>query len=263
MLVYTIDDEQDALEELSCAVREALPDVQIKEFNRSAKALDSLRAEEQPPELVFSDIHMPGVDGLELAARIKIISPETVVIFVTGYSDYALKAFKVHANGYRLKPVLAEQIREELRHLQARLPDRCDRLTVRCFGNFEVFWDSKPLAFKRKKTKEMLAYLIDRAGASVTAEEMAAVLWEDETDMSRAKHNLRNLVNNLRTVLSEIGCEDILHRGKGWMAIDRAAVDCDYYRMLDGDMRAVNSFRGEYMNQYSWAEITLANLHYR
>ena len=108
----------------------------------------------------------------------------------------------------------------------------------------------------------MFAYLIDRVGASVAAEEMSAVLWEDEEDMTKAKHNLRNLVNDLKSTLSEIGCEDIILRGNGWLAVDRAAVNCDYFRMLDGDMHSVNSFRGEYMKQYSWAEITLANLHF-
>ena len=263
MLVYTIDDERIALEALTCAVREALPDAEVRSFARGAQALKAMRDEGQRPELIFSDIRMPGVDGLELAARVKIISPDTVVIFVTGYSAYALNAFKVHADGYLMKPVLAEHIREEIGHLRSRLPEPGDRLYVQCFGSFEVFWDSKPLTFKRKKSKELFAFLIDRAGASASAEEAIAVLWEDADDIGKAKHNLRNLVNDLRSALSKVGMEDILIRGRGTMAVDRPRVDCDYYRMLDGDMHAVNSFRGEYMKQYSWAEITLANLYFR
>ena len=40
-------------------------------------------------------------------------------------------------------------------------------------------------------------------------------------------------------------------------------LDCDYYRMLDGDVNAVNSFRGEYMKQYTWAELTAGRLYFR
>ena len=47
------------------------------------------------------------------------------------------------------------------------------------------------------------------------------------------------------------------------LAIKRDMVDCDYYRMLDGDMDALNSYRGEYMTEYSWAELTNANLYFR
>lgn len=126
-----------------------------------------------------------------------------------------------------------------------------------------AFWDSKPLTFKRKKTKELFAFLIDREGVSVTAEEAVAVLWEGAEDIGKAKHNLRNLVNDLRSTLAQIGRDEILIKSSGTLAVDRAAVDCDYYRMLDGDMKAMNSFRGEYMKQYSWAEITLANLYFR
>lgn len=211
---------------------------------------------------MFSDISMPGMDGLELAVRIKVHSPDTKIIFVTGYSDFALRAFEVHANGYLMKPVLPAQITAELEHLGLALSFDPEKLHIQCFGNFEVFWKDKPLTFKRRRTKELFAYLIDRNGASCSAEEVIAVLWEDEGNLMNAKHNLRNLVTDLRTVLGEIGQLDILIRGSGTMAVDRARVDCDYFRMLDGDISALNSFRGEYMKQYGWAQITEAKLYF-
>lgn len=262
MLIYTIDDEKIALDELTDAVKTALPDAQIKQFKRAKAALNEIKEKEERPDAVFSDIRMPGIDGLELAVRVKTYSPDTKIIFVTGYSDYALKAFKVHAGGYLLKPVLPEHILEELEHLRL-IPDADDaRLRVQCFGNFEVFWNGQPLTFKRRQSKELFAYLIDREGAVCTAEELVAVLWEDESNIANAKHNLRNLVNDLRTALTEIGQTDVLIRGSGTIAVDRAKVDCDYYRMLDGDIEAVNAFRGEYMSQYSWARLTEAKLHF-
>ena len=263
MLIYTIDDERIALEELSDAVRDALPDARIKKFKRAVEALREIREREDRPDVVFSDIRMPGTDGLELAVRIKTLSPDTKIIFVTGYSDYALKAFKVHASGYLMKPVLSEQIIEEIENLGYSQNQNDDKLCVQCFGNFEIFWNGKPLSFKRRQSKELFAYLIDREGATCTAEEVIAVLWEDESTLRNAKHNLRNLVSDLRTVFDEIGQTDILIRGSETIAVDRYMVDCDYYRMLDGDMSAVNAYRGEYMKQYIWAQMTEAKLHFK
>ena len=262
MLIFAIDDEAIALEELSDAVKEALPDAEVKKFRRPADALSSIRESGDRPDAVFSDIRMPGMDGLELAVRIKTRSPDTKIVFVTGYSDYALRAFKVHASGYLLKPVSPELILEELEHLRLAPSAENGKLRVQCFGNFEVFWNDRPLTFKRRMSKELFAYLIDRKGASCTAEELIAVLWEDESNLSKAKHNLRNLVNDLRSSLDEIGQAGVLIRGSGVLAVDRDAVDCDYYRMLDGDTAAVNSFRGEYMKQYAWAQMTEAKLYF-
>lgn len=115
--------------------------------------------------------------------------------------------------------------------------------------------------FKRRKSKELLAYLIDREGALCSAEEIIAVLWEDETNLRNGKHKLRNLISDLKTSLS--GAEGILIRQRDGLSVNRASVNCDYFRMLDGEAEAVNAFRGEYMTQYSWAEMTMSKLHFR
>ncbi len=260
MLIYAIDDERRALEELCKAIDQALPDAEIKKFSRAREALASLQTDR--PQIVFSDIRMPGIDGLELAVAIKTASPDTAIFFVTSYSEYALRAFEVHADGYLLKPVQPERILDEVAHLQNRHVHDEAKLRVQCFGNFEVFWHNKPLVFQRRQSRELFAYLIDRKGAFCMAEEIIAVLWEDETNRKNAKHNLRNLIGDLKSVLTKIGQENVLIRERGRIAVDRSAVDCDYYRMLDGDMRAVNTFRGEYMAQYDWAEITTGELHF-
>ena len=57
--------------------------------------------------------------------------------------------------------------------------------------------------------------------------------------------------------------DDLLIREHRELAIRRDMVDCDYYRMLEGDMDALNSYRGKYMMEYSWAELTNANLYFR
>ena len=87
-----------------------------------------------------------------------------------------MKAFELHATGYLMKPVTAEDIRRELTFLY-KDSGRDKRVRVQTFGGFDVFVDGKPLEFKRSKSKELLAYLIDRHGANVTTGELCAALW--------------------------------------------------------------------------------------
>ena len=266
MLIFTLDDEAVLLRQSESVIKEAAPDAEVMAFRRSADAIEAITGQGLKPDVVFSDIEMPGLNGLAFAAKLKELSPDTVIIFVTAFSQYALEAFKVHARGYVLKPLDADRVREELASVTAGSGEGAkpapNKLQVRCFGHFEVFWKGEPLIFARRQTKELFACLIDHEGRTCRAEEIVSAMWEDEFDVSVAKTRLRNLVFDLKNTLSEIGMEDALIRRSGLIAIKRDMVDCDYYRMLDGDMDAVNSYRGEYMTQYSWAEVTAGSLYF-
>ena len=137
------------------------------------------------------------------------------------------------------------------------------KLEVKCFGYFDVLWQGRPLIFKRKQSKELLAYLIDRGGAACSSEEIAASLWGDyDSDAKAEKNRLRVLISDLKGTLKDIGMEDALVREKREVAILRDHMDCDYYRLLSGDKTAFEMYDGEYMKQYEWAELTNARLHF-
>ena len=262
MLVYIIDDEPIALKASEQVVRRALPDADLMTFGSADDALEHLRTANEYPDTVFSDIEMPGTNGLDFAVRLKQLSPRTRIVFVTAYSEYALDAFRVHANGYILKPMNAMRVLEEVKGT-AKKADRepvPETIKVQCFGNFEVYWKGRPLQFARRQTKELLAYLIDRKGASCTMEEIAAAMWEDNTNQKNTQAQLRILISDLRHTLGNIGMEDLVIRRRGQVAVMTDRLDCDYYHMLEGDMDAVNAYRGEYMAQYSWAELTAGQL---
>jgi two-component SAPR family response regulator len=263
MLIYAIDDEQAMLEELHDAIEEAEPSAEIIDFKTARGALNAIK--ERKPDVVFSDIQMPGMDGLSLAVHIKNEAPNAKIIFVTGFSEYALEAYNRHINGYIMKPIEPARIREELDNLD--LPSKAsaepNKLRVQCFGNFDVFSKGKPLIFKRKQTKELFAYLIDREGSICTGDEIISALWEDSDCVKDPKHYLRVLTQDLRETLTNIGMEDVLIRENNCWAVQKELLDCDYYRMLAGDSEAVNAYYGEYMSQYSWAELTAGRLYFR
>ena len=259
MLIFAIDDEPKMQRLLHRAIAEAAPEAEIRDFLLGSEAIRAIEEEKLRPDAVFTDIQMPGLSGLELAVRLKQRSPDTRLVFVTGY-DYAVDAYRLHVGGYIMKPVEAQRVREELDHLFPEAPPAQGRLRVQCFGAFEVFWQDRPLPFKRKQSKELFAFLVDRKGASCSAEEIIAALWEDEEDAKSAKQRIRNLVSDLKGTLAGIGQSEVLIRQGSRLAIKRSLLDCDYYRLLEGDMAAVNAFRGEYMEQYSWAELTKGSL---
>lgn len=263
MLILAIDDEPKMLKLLHKAIEGAVPGTEIIDFSSGFDAIAFIEEHNNIPDIVFSDIRMPKLDGLELAVRIKKLAPYTRIVFVTGYDDYALNAYRLHASGYVLKPVDSNCILEEITHAFPDSESRNDKLKVRCFGRFEVFWNNQPVRFGRLQTKELFAYLIDLNGAQCTAAEAASVIWENESDTKVLSHRIRNLIADLRNSLEKIGQSEVLVRKGTTLSINCDLIECDYYQMLCGDMIAVNSYHGEYMSQYSWANMTEGNLYFR
>ena len=131
------------------------------------------------------------------------------------------------------------------------------KLVVHTLGNFEVLYNGTPLVFEREKAKELLALLIDRQGLSMTNGEIEAFLWEE----LHSPQYLQTLFYSLRKTLRGIGFEDLLIRTRNHTSIDVSKLHCDLYEFLKGSADAVNSYAGEYMNNYSWAELTNARLY--
>lgn len=267
MLIFAIDDEKKILEETKATIEKAAGGAKVRTYTRGAAALEDIEQGEKP-DVVFSDIEMPGLSGLEFAIKLKALSPDTRIIFVTGYEKYAVEAFKIKVHGYLLKPLNVEEVQEELAYLPGQVkPGQTgaeqEKLVVQCFGHFEVYWQGKPVVFKRKQTKELLAYLVDREGAACSAGEIALALWEQGSAGSAEANRIRVLISDLKSTLKEIGMDGLLIRERRHIGIRREGLDCDYYRMLEGDMDAVNACRGSYMPEYSWAELTNARLKFR
>ncbi len=265
MQIFLIDDEASARSSMERILRQVRPEAELTVFSRGQAALDAIEHEGLKPDVVFSDIQMPGLNGLSLAVKLRTLCPTAKVIFVTGYNEYAVEAFRLHVNGYVMKPLDPKRVEEELAHLEqlTALAAKPDTIKVRCFGYFEAFWQDKPLHFQRQQAKELLAYLISREGAACTNGEISAALWEDEGDLRITTNRIRTLLSDLRATFRSIGMEDALIRHWGSIAVNRARFDCDFYRMQNGEIDAVNAFRGEFMVQYSWAEITAGMLEFR
>ncbi len=256
MIAVCVDDEKLQLDALKRAVEKS-PDIQaVYAFDDGAEALAWCR--EHRVDIAFLDIELHKINGLDLARELISLWPRLAVVFCTGYERYALPALRMHRDvSYLLKPFRVSQVQAEIDYFKYRV-ERRKKLRAVTFGSFEVYADKTPLVFRRTKTKELLAYMIDRRGAETSVNTLCAVLWPDETDDERKRDYLYHLFSDLKKTLKDAGFPDaVLSRGRGY-AVDTQKIDCDYYHLLDGDARARRSFVGEYMDQYSWSEPTCA-----
>lgn len=255
MNILAVDDEKLGLESLVDAIKEAEPQAVVYSFRKAGEALEFYRT--NGCEVAFLDIQMRSMSGIGLARQMKLINPNVNIIFATGYSDYMGDAFSMHASGYLIKPITPEKVRTELDNLRKPVAVVSNnRMSICTFGNFEVYIDGVTVHFKYERTKEMLAYLVDRRGAFCTNAEIMAALWQDEKHASY----LSNLKKDLLDTLRKRNCEDVIENGWNKIRIDTSKVDCDYYDWCRGKVYAVNRYRGEYMAQYGWAEFTNAEI---
>lgn len=255
MKIIVVDDEPLAMRGMVGEIKKVLPECDIASFVNSSEALTMLSDDGFIPDVAFLDIEMPGIDGISLAKRFKYACPKINIIFVTSYSQYAMDAHSLHASGYLMKPVLAEDIRRELNDLRTPVSAVSSLVRIQTFGNFDIFVDNTPLVFFRTKAKEALAYIISKNGGSVTVAELAAAIWEAREYNRSLQNQVQTVISDMMTTLKEVGIEDIIIKRRNNISVDVKKVDCDYYRFLEGEAAAVNAYMGEFMNNYSWAEM--------
>lgn len=209
MKILAVDDEVLQLRMLQEAIGEAVPECDLHCFENSVEALAWAR--QSPPDVAFLDIQMPLMNGIMLGKELKKENPEINLVFVTSYyQNYAVEAFQLRSSGYLQKPASAEAVAVEMANLRYPISHETKqaRLHVQCFDRFEVFVDGTPLNFDRGRTKEILAYLIDKKGAEVSGNEICAAIYPENGNMDvNNKSDLRKCVADLRNKLREIGAE--------------------------------------------------------
>ena len=259
MNILAVDDEIHALKLLERSISQVADGATLYLCQDVTSALDT--AKKIKIDVAFLDIHMPEKDGIELAHYLKLTNSNINIVFVTGFSEYMKQSIDLRASGYVFKPVTPEAVKTELENLRNPIEwNKEKRIKILTFGNFEVFVDGNPLKFERKQSKEILAYLVDKRGTSATYAELAAMLWEDsEYDRTQQK-NLQVYIASLVKTLNSVEVRDLILKNRQGILLNTKIVDCDYYRFLEGDTRVINSFTGQYMSAYSWAEFTTGYL---
>ncbi len=125
-----VDDEAPArrrLRELLDDCATALPLAVVGEAASGREAMELLAA--VPADLVLTDIHMPDMDGIELARHLLKLPRPPVVVFTTAYQEHALAAFEVHAVDYLVKPVRVQRLLSALQKVPKLRPVNAERIS--------------------------------------------------------------------------------------------------------------------------------------
>ena len=119
--VLVADDELPAVEELAFLLGR---DDRIGTIHRASSGAEALRAlEAEEVDVIFLDIHMPALSGLDIARVISRSAHPPAVVFVTADEDCALEAFELAAVDYLLKPVRAERLAKSIGRISELLKD--------------------------------------------------------------------------------------------------------------------------------------------
>jgi two-component SAPR family response regulator len=259
MTIIAVDEDRDGLDLISDLIYDADPDSEIIEYDDPIAALGYAR--ETRVDVAFIAIQMPDLNGLELGKYLKELNPYVNIVFLSDDDEDAINAMDIHASGYMVKPAIQERVKWELEEL--RYPEyhkEHKRVFAQTFGNFEFFADGKPVEFKYKRTKEIVALLVNNKGAQTTNGEIMAMLWEDEGDPDKKVSYLCNLRQDLQNTFKKYKLDGLLIKQRGSLGIDKEMIDCDLYDWLENKKNSRYTYTGEYMNQYSWSEFYRADL---
>ena len=204
-----VDDMRPALRELEFLLGK-YPEISIiGMYTDPLTAIEKIG--EQKPQAVFLDINMPQLQGIDAASRILDVSPDTEIVFVTAYDEYAVEAFEVHAMDYLLKPVSPDRLEKTAERLIKRksLVRKSNRrkLQIKCLGSFQVAWEGEePIKWRTEKTRELFAFLLHKQGRDISKEELMDKLWaEDEPE--KAIRQLYNGIYHIRKNLEQYGID--------------------------------------------------------
>ena len=145
-----VEDEVLAAERLRVLLEDSNV-VLLKTFHHAQPALDWLVNHEA--DVVFADIGLPEIDGLELVSRIRRVAKrQPEVIFTTAYEEHALRAFELAAVDYLLKPIKISRLQTALDRVRAKNRDQADSFT-----HFKVFGRDRMLEIPWQQARYMLA----------------------------------------------------------------------------------------------------------
>lgn len=131
---------------------------------------------------------------------------------------------------------------------------------IRTFGYFDVFVNGEAILIPNAKAKELLALLVDRRGGFLTPGEIIACLWEGESSNTLTLSRCRKVFMLLKNTLKEYNLENLVESKNGKRRLNTGVVNCDLYNYLSGKAEFAHLFKGMYMMNYSWGELTFSEL---
>lgn len=246
-------------------------------YQDSVKALHDIQS--LRPDVVFLDVEMPERDGIETAEEISLLLPDTDIVFVTAYQEYAVKAFELDALDYVLKPVQRERLQKTLKRLQKEKEwmaeekrESSPQAKIHCFQSLQIEVSGgglQTIRWRTAKAQELFAFLIHRRGKPVRKDYLLELFWTDMewkkgysllyTTVYQIRKTLERLGNNLKIT----NLEDGYLLEMGGISLDVEEWESQLRSLppisedsLSKHMELIEQYRGDYFAEYDylWAE---------
>ncbi|MDE6844794.1 MAG: LytTR family DNA-binding domain-containing protein [Lachnospiraceae bacterium] len=121
------DDETEARDALRIQLEQILIEESeeiVYEFSSGINAASWLKKHPGEIDLLFLDVEMKGINGMETAEKIRTFNDSLIIIFVTGYSDYVFDGYRVEALDYIVKPVSVQKLRDVIHRVRMKLDSK-------------------------------------------------------------------------------------------------------------------------------------------
>ncbi|MFJ9501185.1 response regulator [Brevibacillus centrosporus] len=273
--VVLIDDERLAIQYME-KILDGIEGIEIVgRYQDSVKALHDIQS--LRPDVVFLDVEMPERDGIETAEEISLLLPDTDIVFVTAYQEYAVKAFELDALDYVLKPVQRERLQKTLKRLQKEKEwmaeekrESSPQAKIHCFQSLQIEVSGlQTIRWRTAKAQELFAFLIHRRGKPVRKDYLLELFWTD-MEWKKGYSLLYTTVYQIRKTLERLGnglkitnLEDGYLLEMGGISLDVEEWESQLRSLppisedsLSKHMELIEQYRGDYFAEYDylWAE---------
>ena len=223
MTALCVDDETITLALLKRAVESSKDIDKVYAFEEETDALEWAKTHHF--DVAFLDIELHGISGTEIARRLREKAPYLPVIFCTGYAEYALEAMKLHADGYLLKPIHAEDVQSELDRVIGK--DRTRPLLYISKNGMSLRdKNGEAVFFHRSRTKDLVHLLLEADGEPLTKEELCGRLFGTSSELLDKNLNyFFQLVGDLSAVLALHGAGELLLKSLNGYALDMEKIE--------------------------------------
>ncbi|MNZ55619.1 Transcriptional regulatory protein YpdB [compost metagenome] len=274
MKVILVDDERLALEYLE---RQLL---KFDGIEIVGLFTDPLHAREEifrrDVDVVFLDISLPEINGIELADQLLGFKPRLNIVFVTAYNEYAVKAFELNAIDYVVKPARAERLTKTIERIRERTNSVIDQYNAEDGDEFRLHVLKQVcvempkgqftlLQWRTTKAQELFLYLLQYRGQLVRKSVLIDLLWP-EYELDKVYSQLYTAVYHIRKTLQPFGDRfQITNTTEGYiLSINNVYLDFEEWEnklaqlpkmneeSIEDYIEVMKLYTGDYMQEYDY-----------
>lgn len=256
MNIIYVDDEKIQLENFRLTVEGMQGMESLRLFSSSVEAYEW--AKEHPVDIAFCDIEMPRINGIEFAKKLKELNRKICIIFVTAYDQYTLDAFKARATSYLLKPYTRADIEAELENAYWTTGNPLGKkVSIVTMPDLLVTVNGRNIFQAHGKQEELFALLVDRGKNGITKGDALTCIGDGKIP---SDSTYWSWLFRLKNILEKAGLPDLIATSGNTKYLRTELVDCDLYKMLEGDQESIEKYSGSYLKRYAWAEERIPEL---